>query len=225
MEKRKLEFQEADQVLLNMIKTREYDIEEMRNRIEAIEDLEKPFRDGQFTNTYLMCAVENICYDAVYLLLENGADSNNYNEDEYINYCALWELRFLFEYLEEITEVKAEKDVKPIIDIARIMFEHGGNPNLKTDVDPESLYDEVLRDMFNDERDPVPDFEAYYYKELAKILVFYGGGGTGYPKPDIVTPLDISKMDDCYVGSKYRPEKEHDWWGIFGSDGTIYAWF
>ena len=129
----------------------------------------------------LQNAVDNNDYYAVKALLENGADPNTIDSDEN---CPFWDLQYPPDDLQ---------DAGTRLGIAKLFLEHGADPNLKCDL--ESLYDSVMYDIFNDMSDPDWDYLLEFYK----LLVAYGGGGHGYPRPVLSETIDKARVDDYKI--------------------------
>ena len=153
--------------------------------LTEIPNLNQPILNlGGFSSTYLFEAQTRNNVEAVRLLLENGADPNLYIPN-ITNDCALTDLHFLWDEMES--------DVPKRLEVAKLFFDFGGDPNL--DYDGESLYDHVLWEIFNDEHTP---HDWKYLCSFFKILIAYGGGGgrSHCPKPKLTEPIDKNRIDE-----------------------------
>ena len=171
--------------LLTMFESKTFDREKAARILAEIPDLNQPILDsGSYSTTYLYEAETYNNVEAVHFLLENGADPNYCNLD-ILNSCALDDLHFLWEEMQE----EAAQRLK----IAKMFFEFGGDPNLL--YDGETLYDHVLWEVFNDSYTP-HDWE--YIRSFFKILVAYGGGGgkSYNSRPKLSEPIDKSRIDE-----------------------------
>ena len=86
-----------------------------------------------------------------------------------------------------------EDDRTKRLEVAKLFFEFGGDPNLW--YDGETLYDHVLWEVFNDDYTP---HGWEYICSFFKILIAYGGGGgDGYcQKPNLAEPVDKNRIDE-----------------------------
>ena len=130
--------------LLTMIESKAFDQAKALHIIEDISDLNQPILnlDG-YSTTYLFEAQESNNVEAVRFLLEHGADPN-LDIPELLNDCPLHDLHFLWQEMEDYVQQRLE--------IAKLFFEFGADPNLP--YDGETLYDHVRWEVFNDSITP-----------------------------------------------------------------------
>ena len=172
----------GNESLLKLFEKQEFDKAFALRLLETIDDINEPVMDLSGSGfTYLHEAVLHNNLEAVNFLFENGADANARDGD---GDAALWDLLYL-----DATDATVRYT------IAKLFFEHGADPNMKDDIGFESLYDyalfKLLEDSYSD------DWE--YLRSFFKLLVIYGGGGEGYPKPEFYTSIDKSRVDDYQV--------------------------
>ena len=171
--------------LLTMIESKAFDQAKALHIIEDISDLNQPILnlDG-YSTTYLFEAQESNNVEAVRFLLEHGADPN-LDIPELLNDCPLYDLHFLWQEMEDYVQQRLE--------IAKLFFEFGADPNLP--YDGETLYDHVLWEVFNDSITP-HDWE--YIKRFFILLIAYGGGGQQKysQKPHILEPIDKDRISE-----------------------------
>lgn len=130
--------------LLAMFESKTFDRETAARILAEIYDLNQPILDnGGYSTTYLYEAETYNNVEAVRFLLENGADPNYCNLD-ILNSCALDDLHFLW---EEMQEEAAQR-----LEIAKLFFEFGADPDLWCET--ETLYDHILWEVFNDSMTP-----------------------------------------------------------------------
>ena len=146
--------------------------------------------------------------DAVRFLLENGADPNLDIPELLFSSCALTDLHFLWEEMED--------DRAKRLEIAKLFFEFGGDPNLW--YEHETLYDHVLWEVFNDDYAP-HDWE--YVCSFFKILIAYGGGGgkSSCPKPKLLEPIDKNRIDEYELMLFLCNDRYHSEGHLFNPDG------
>ncbi len=117
-------------------------------------------------------------YPAIKALLESGADPNGSIDGD----CPFWELQYA-------PDDPQSEDTR--IEIAKLFLIHGANPNLDPECDGETLYDYVMYKIFNEMSYPDWDYLLRFYK----LLIAYGGGGYGYPRPALTEPVDKTLTD------------------------------
>ena len=170
--------------LLTLFRNKRFDKATASQLLAEISDLNEPILslDG-YSSTYLYEAESYNNVDAVRFLLENGADPNYCNLD-LSSWCALDDLHFLWEEMQDEATQRLE--------IAKLFFEYGGNPNLP--VDGETLYDHVLWEVFCHD---TPHDQEYLRRFFTLLLAYGGGGGESYaPKPNFTEPIDKSRIDE-----------------------------
>lgn len=195
--------------LLTMFKSKSFDKATATRLLTEIPDLNQPISnlDG-YASTYLFEAQTYNNVDAVRFLLENGADPNYCNLD-LIDGCALDDLHFLW---EEMQEEAAQR-----LEIAKLFFEYGADPDLWYET--ETLYDHVLWEVFNDSMTP-HDWD--YLHRFFILLVAYGGGAgkSNYMGAQLSEPIDKSRIDE-YDLRLFRYEDGYHLEGhIFNPDGV-----
>jgi hypothetical protein len=178
-------YEKGNAELLHMFKSKCFDRNTASRLLAEIPDLNQPILDlNGYSSTYLYEAQTFNNVEAVRLLLENGADPN-LDIPELISDCALTDLHFLW---EEISKEASQR-----LEIAKLFFEFGGDPNLW--YDGETLYDHVLWEVFNDSITP---HSWEYIERFFIILIAYGGGGgnSRYPKPSLSEPIDKTRINE-----------------------------
>lgn len=178
--------------LLTMFKSKVFDYAAARDIIADIPNLNEPILDlNGYSTTYLYEAEENNNIEAVRFLLENGADPN-LDIPELISDCPLFDLHFLW------GEMQGEEQQR--LEIVRLFFEFGANPDILCE--GETLYDHVLREVFNDSITP---HDWKYIKKFFIFLVAYGGGKepSRYGPPDLTEPIDKNRI--CEYDFKLVP--------------------
>ena len=123
-------YPQGDIELLQMFKSKQFDKTTALRALERIPDLNQPILDlNGYSSTYLFEAETYNNVEAVRFLLEQGADPN-FCDMDYLGCCPLYDLHFLWEEMGD--------EISQRLDIARLFFVFGGNPNLRYDV--ETLY-------------------------------------------------------------------------------------
>ena len=201
-------YEKGNVELLTMFKNKSFDRNIATRIITTIADLNQPILDlSGYASTYLFEAQTYNNVDAVRFLLENGADPN-LDIPEVINGCALSDLHFLWEEMGD--------EVPQRLEIARLFFEFGGNPNLQYEF--ETLYEHVLWEVFNDSITP---HNWEYLKKFFIIMIAYGGGDENcrYDKPKIIEPIDKSKISQYDFKLFTCPDGYHLEGHLFNPDG------
>ena len=194
--------------LLSMFKTKPFDREVAQRLLKEISDLNQPISDLHgYTSTYLFEAQSENNVEAVQFLLENGADPN-FRDENLISECALDDLHFLWEEMEEESAQRLK--------IAKLFFDFGGDPNLQ--LEGETLYDHVLWEVFNDDISP---HQCTYIIEFFKILIAYGGGGGNsyYHKPSLAEPIDKNRIEEYKLELFLCEDGYHLEGHLFNPDG------
>lgn len=183
--------EEKQLYLLDQMETIPFDSTAVLGVLTKLGDINQPFktRDG-FETTFLQIAQENNNYDAVKLLLENGANPNEIIGEGSLAYSPLWDLQY---------PPDDPKDTHTRLEIAKLFFEHGADPSLK--IDGERLYDYVMFKVFNEMGDSDWEYTLSFYK----LLVAYDAEGDIYGKPSFSEPIDKRRIDE-YDIKFYRCE-------------------
>lgn len=195
--------------LLTMFKSKTFDREKASRLLAEISDLNQPILDsGDYSTTYLYEAETYNNVEAVRFLLENGADPNYCNLD-ILNACALHDLHFLW---EEMQEEAAQR-----LEIAKLFFEFGADPDLWYET--ETLYDHVLWEVFNDSMTP-HDWD--YLHRFFILLIAYGGGArkSNYIGAELSEPIDKSRIDEYDLRLFQCEDGYHLEGHIFNPDGV-----
>lgn len=196
-------------LLLTMLESGTFDREAAEGILEAVSDLDRPILepDGN-PSTYLFIAQRHNNIEAVRFLLAHGADPNLLLP-ELFDECALFDLHFTWD--------TAAEDLPKRLEIAKLFFEYGADPNLLCDC-PETLYDYVLWEVFND--DTPHDWE--YICSFFKILIAYGGGGgeSHYGKPKLTQAIDKSRIDEYELKLYLCEDGYHLEGHLFDPDGV-----
>lgn len=111
-----------------------------------------------YETTFLNEAVCYSNYEMVKLLLEHGADPNQFIDDGYV----LWELHF-------IGDDAAEGEIR--LKIAELLLINGANPNII--VDQETLYEYLMFELCNQSHN---DDCFDYLRRFTILVVAYGAG-------------------------------------------------
>lgn len=156
---------------------------------------------------YLYEAQFNNDLEMVRFLLNNGADPNGKDSD---GTPIIWNLQYLWDE-ESYAEVR--------YGIAKLFFEYGADPNIKDEMDAETLYDFVLFKVVED----AYSYQWEYLFAFFKLLVINGGGGEGYPKPEFYAPVDKAKADDYNIILKQAEDGYHIEVFLVDKAGTIVA--
>ena len=178
-------YEKGNEELLTMFKSKSIDREAAEQIVAGIADLNRPILDlDGHSTTYLYEAETYNNIDAVRFLLEHGADPNLCMLD-LVNDCPLYDLHFLWEEMED--------DAKSRLDIAKLFFEYGADPDLWYEY--ETLYDHVVWEVFNDWLTP---HDWSYISRFFLILIAYGGGNgkSYYKKANLSEPIDRSRIDE-----------------------------
>ena len=200
----------GNKTLLRLFQKIPFPSSRAKRLLRRVSNLDEPILDlGGFSTTYLHEAVTYNNLEAVRLLLDLGANPNYENLD-LIQDCALWDLQYVWDDDGATSSVRLE--------IAKLFFEHGANPNLVSE--NEILYDWVMFEVFNSPN----EFGWEHRCDFLKLLVIYGGGGAGcYPKPEIVAPIDKSRIDDYTLQFTQNQDGYHiDGW-LVDPDGNQIA--
>lgn len=181
------EYPDGNLELLKMISSGEFNAQKAKEITAGI-DFNQPIinpLDG-YSTTYLFEAVCANNLAATAFLLENGADPN-LNMPDLSGDCALEQLRYL----------DNGQDWETRYAISKLFFEHGANPNLK--LERETLYDDILYEVYGQDPNDENDWENLLH--LYKLIVIYGGGGKalGLERPQFLTGIDMSKVDEYEV--------------------------
>ena len=178
-------YPKGDKELMDLLR-HSSDEEAIRRKVLEVGDLNQPIIDEQDTSTtYLYEAVGENNLAAVKVLLDNGADPNYVNND-LIGDCALWDLQY-WDVENEDPNIKYQ--------IAKAFFQHGADPNIIPEAGEENLYEFVMYKVFNEGVDKDWDYLLNFYK----LLVAYGGGGMGYPKPKFWEEIDRDRIDEYRI--------------------------
>lgn len=172
-------YRQGNKGLLTMIAGEVFDRERATQILKEIPDLNEPILDlGGYPSTYLFEAQSCNHVEAVKFLLEKGADPNYCNLQLGYCCCALDDLHFLWEEMSDQVEERLE--------IARLFFEYGGDPNLYIEL--ESLYDHVRWEVFNED---VPHDRAYLHRFFLLLLAYGGGKNRQFSQA-----IDRSRIDE-----------------------------
>lgn len=198
----------GNESLLKLFEKQEFDKAFALRLLETIDDINEPIKDlSGYETTYLAAAVANNNLEAVRFLFDNGVNPNSTDAD---GTTVFWDLQYLWD----------EAPVAPVrYAIAKLFLEYGADPNLRDDVDIESLYDYVLFKLVEDSYSD--DWE--YLRSFFKLLVIYGGGGQGYPKPEFYTSIDKSRADDYQVVLQKADDGYHIELYLLDKEGNIIA--
>ena len=197
---------EVNYGLLSMIHSKNFDCAAAERILEEISDLNQPVLYlGEFPTNYLFEAQNFNNVEAVRFLLEHGADPNLCHHLGFCSDCALYDLH--------IKWIETPEEVPKRLEIAKLFFEFGGNPNIQ--VDGETLYDHVVGEVFCDD---VPHDREYLYS-FFKLLLAYGGGGgkSDSLKPQFTEAIDrdriaeytlkfVTREDGYVVGHLINPD-------------------
>ena len=178
-------YEKGNAELLTMFKSKTFEPQNAIRIVAEVSDLNQPILDlDGYSTTYLYEAQAYNNVEAVRFLLENGADPN-LCIPELINDCALNDLHFLWDEMQE--------EVSQRLEIAKLFFAFGADPNLW--YEHETLYDHVLWEVFNEFITP-HDWE--YIKSFFILLIAYGGGGgkSNYPKPSLTETVDKNCINE-----------------------------
>lgn len=188
-------YPKGNKELLDMLRNSS-DETAIRNKLSEIGDLNQPILDERGdSTTYLFEAVEENNLVAVRTLLNHGADPNYFNED-LLDDCALWDLQY-WDIENEDPNIKYQ--------IAKEFFQHGADPNIIPYKGGESLYDYVWFKVIEDGVDKDWDYLLNFYK----LLLAYGGGGIGYPRPHFSGEIDKDRIGDYKIEFVFCDDNYH----------------
>lgn len=197
--------------LLTMFQSKSFDKVAATTLLVDIADLNQPILDlNGYETTYLFEAETYNNVEAVRFLLENGADPN-YNNLDLINGCALVDLHFLWEEMQEEATQRLE--------IAKLFFEYGGNPDLWYET--ETLYDHVLWEVFMIEHTPHRFYREYFFRFFTLLIAYGGGQGkSNNMKPQLTELIDKNRIDK-YEFKLFKCEDGYHLEGhLFNPDGV-----
>ena len=194
----------GDSVLLDLLRYSSDSIA-IRRELKNV-DLNQPIlNERSMSTTYLYEAVRENNLTAVRVLLNNGADPN-YVNNNLTHDCVLWDLQYC----------DMENDDPGIrFQIAKEFFRHGADPNIVPEAGEESLYDYVTFKVFNDS----PGYDWDYLLDFYLLLIAYGGGGLGYPKPEFIKEIDKDKIDNYRLAFERCDDGYHIAGYILSPDG------
>ena len=200
-------YEKGNAELLLMFKSKTFDRAIASSIIAGIPDINQPILDLYgYSTTYLFEAETYNNVEAVRFLLENGANPN-IDVPDLLNNCPLTDLHFLWEEMGDEVEQRLE--------IAKLFFEFGADPNLLYDV--ETLYDHVEWEVFYQD---VPH-DIKYLKRFFLILLAYGGGQTSLSNgPRLTEKIDKTQIDQYDFKLLECEDGYHLEGHIFNPDGV-----